>query len=406
MRKFYTSKIFTFVFFISSVLASKYVSALEPLIYLNENANFRIVSSAFVNYESNVFKTSDNHKEDYYLVLSPGGELKFANECSPFSGKIFFREDFYLYKKFTRLNRHDANLYIDLNYRDCSIDVATYGSFVQVGQNSGDPNLLEEFIRSNNTNAGLKVVIPFADDKKLETGYDFLLVDYKAHFSQPLNSLATPFEDRALSTVPLVYYYEVIPRLEIGPFYRYRYTDIQTEIDFNDHFFGLALRGEICSTWRTDLLVGYLYHNVNRRFAVDTMGLQSKTTWQPFECFRMQLDLYRDFITGSSGESIKDTGFFLNVLYSFDRCLEAHVGIGYERSVYEPFQKFLSDIVIMPDTPSVRKDGTTRANAGISWLPFSFMKIDVGYEFIFNDSNIFGCELEAHRIFAGTTLRF
>jgi len=356
--------------FATTVVTSGF--ATSPLVNINDKVYLLFNGSATGRYVSNVFADNTNRKDDFISILSPGVEL-MTSENAELKVKAFFREDFYFYATRTKLDTQNANVIVFANYDKSRLSSRFFFTFYQTDQPTPAINFRGALVSRAVWEA--KIQEEYRISTKTAVGGVFEFHDTYFRSGQP------GLVNYQIYTIPVVFWYKYSPKLEFGPAYRFRYTDMRAGgRDRVDHFVNFAARGELAPKLMGEVNVGVQHRHIygrstTARTARNTIGfaLISKLTYKATEKITVDGGVNRDYSVGSTGQSINNFGGNVNGKYQFTEIISALAGFSYNRANYQF---------------SNRKDNTYNGNIGVGYDYNKYVRLGAGYTYQYNDSNI------------------
>lgn len=365
-------------FFIPSVTAD------SPLFKMGDDISVYLNVGLDGRYNSNLFSDSASKKDDYILIFAPGVEVVGGNPNTRSGVKLLFREDIYFHHKNSNVDRQDANFYATGTYAAARFSTRLSGFFNEVSQNTPTANLVGRLVESNQYGGDLQVVYTLSPKTTFEAGAAARHTDYRTTGANLIDYTTYSF--------PVDLYYRYSPKLEFGPSYRMRHTDVNSGKDSNDHFVGLAVRGELASKVTAEIHLGAQHRNKS--------GLTDRTTFSSNTVVKWaattKLDVIgyfdKDFATsGVQGRSIENTGGRVAFFYKYCPSLALDAYFSYNDADYQNL---------------VRKDKTIKTSGVLRYLPNSYVNFSAGYTYQNNDSNVFGSSYQGHIVDLTASLRY
>lgn len=351
----------------------------DPLFEIGDLIEVFFSGSSTGRFESNVYRNEINHQKDFLTIVSPGFEVLIGNPNSMSFGNIFIREDFYFYTDHNKLDREDFNIFLEGHHRRAHLVVDANASFIQQAQNTPNENALDTLIRSNVSSASIKGSYTFSPKTTMDVGPEFKYVDYKTILFDQLI-------DRYEYSLPIAVYHKYSPKLEFGPSYRYMYTDEKSErkYDFNDHFFGLAVRGRMTPKLAFDLHVGCSIRNINNKLERETFGIRFGSVWNASDKITVSGKAFRQYGAGGFADSILNTGGYLRADYTINDKWKAYASVAYNNADYQLI---------------VREDNSAQTEVQVSYQVHKAVMLSLAHVYQVNSSNLNGASYENHMVY-------
>lgn len=355
-------------------------------LHIGEEAKLYVDSNLQARYESNIFKNEVNAKDDFIFVFSPGLRLKFGSEHSPHKLFFTFREDFYVYTQHKRLNHQDANVRFNGELCFCRLSLVPHFSYSEKAQNTPDANVADQLIKSRHLRAGLGIEYELTCKFTLASGVHF----YNKNYNTVVPS--DPLVDLYQYTIPVNLYYQVTPKLQLGPSYAYKHYHLEKARDFNDHFFGLGVRGELACNLCIEGHVGGVRRVINRKTSTANFQSDLMLKWNPAPRLSTYAKGYRNYDASAFGPSILNTGAEIGSTYDLTCFLDLKTSLNFNRTDYRTFNK--------------REDDSWQFNGSLEYKYDPFVILSSGYIFQKNDSNLAGNSFCNHIAFFRARLVF
>lgn len=357
------------------------LSADSPLFKMGDDISVYLNVGLDGRYNSNLFSDTNNKKEDYILILSPGVEIIGGNPSTRSGVKFYFREDIYFHHRNPRADRQDANFHVTGSYVSARLSARATGFFNEVTQNVPSANLVGALVESNQYGGDAHFAYTLSPKTTFEAGAGARHTDYRSR----------GLIDYTVYSFPFDLYYRYSPKLEFGPSYRMRHTDVNSGRDSNDHFVGLAVRGELASKLNAEIHLGAQHRNKSGLSDRTTFSSNTVIKWAATTKFDLVGYFDKDFVTGGIGQSIENTGGRVAAFYKYCPSIALDAYFSYNDADYQN---------------SLRKDKTTKTAGVIRYLPNSYVNFSVGYSYINNDSNVFGSSYNGHIVDLTASLRY
>jgi hypothetical protein len=120
------------------------------------------------------------------------------------------------------------------------------------------------------------------------------------------------FSDTKVATLPIGYYYELTPKVDLSLNYRYRQSWLQHGYDSKDHFFGVGARGVFTPKLRGQFSVGLTQRSFDDHKGLPDMddksllGVDSSLSYDATPKTTLQFGVSNDFDTNSQGQQQKN----------------------------------------------------------------------------------------------------
>lgn len=275
------------------------VAALAPACYasvpVGDNAEIFLTGTVGVRSDSNIYM-SPSDTEDTILDFNPGVQLVFGN-TSVMKGSFSLTESFSVYSDHDDLNDELLSTSANTSYDDGKTKLNFNASFAEVNQNSVDtrPSGGDFLIRRDVFNIGTMGEVSVTEKSSVAAGIQY---------SQSRFDLAG-FSDSEAIAIPLNYFYELTPKVDLSLGYRYRDRAESIGFDTEDHFLSVGARGEFTPKLTGQFAVGVTQrsfsHKVLRRGDDELLGVDSSLTYAASPKTSLLLGVSNDFDTNSQG---------------------------------------------------------------------------------------------------------
>jgi len=364
----------------------------HPLFRYGDDISVYFHALAEARYESNVFYDENNEKDDFYTILGPGAEIVYGNKRKPMFFKGLFREDIYVYNKHSSLNRQEANVFLKGGYNHCRFKLRTHGSFIQKAQSTPDTNVPNSKVNRYITNAGANICYEISRCMDATAGFNFNYINFRTK--------GFGFINHYQYTAPVALYYEMFPGFRVGPSYKYNYTDFFYNCvgDFNDHFGGLGLKGEINKYFCMNIHAGVIHRHINNNGGeTTTFGGWGNFVYKFNRRLTLDVHPYRGFGVSGLGSSLLRTGIDGTLRYVYSRCLVGKLIASYSRTKYENSGC---------SSTANRRDNYSTFTGEVAYMPWTYLGFTGGYTYEDNSSNASGSSFHNNKVYLRAYLRY
>lgn len=359
------------------------LSGVTPLIRVGDDVDVVLDGNTTVRYTTNLFNDENNRQDDYLLKVSPGIEAMIGTDTPEDILRLLFREDFYFHLRNSAQDRAQAHFLTKLSYGETRTSFTTLFAFDQQAQNSPEANLGGDLLKINSYRFNIEGDYELTPKTIAEMMFDLEAIDYKHQ----------DFNDHNVYALSGNLYYQYSPKIEIGPGYRFRYTDIGGGNDMDDYFINLSIRGEVAHKVDASFHIGGQHRNAKRRSDRTTFSVISRMRWDATKKVDVIGNFEKDFDVGATNDSIEHTGGELKISYFCSHCLSSYIGFGYNEADYQ----------YNPDT---RKDKTTKASFNVSYHPNIMVTAVAEYSYVNNNSTQLGSSYKTHTINLTARIRY
>lgn len=341
-------------------------------------------------YQSNIFYSENNETDDTFLIVTPGVEVNVGRN-SRARLNVTFQERIVRFTEISGFNREAANIAAVGSYEMGRVILSANAGFRQRFQNTVSTAGLGTLNEREETTAGLESQIQATRKVKVEAGFDYN--------DQTFVGASSNLNDRSSYAFPVDVLYQVTQKTFVGLGYRARFTDVESGAaasDYTDHFFSLALRGDIgfgaAPKLTGKINLGYQFREADGNGGdSDRFSVKSDIKWEATKKTSLTLGYDRDFRTGSQGESISSDDISLQIRHRLTELFSSKATFGYRFSEYEA---------------SGREDGTSRAQLAVTYKPNEYISFEPWYKFLWNDNSGPGTSLTDHQIGVLASVRY
>lgn len=345
---------------LTAVLAGNLTAA--PFVALGDNAELFLTASVDVKVDDNVYLRNSNEIDDTILTFTPGIDLVFGRNAAT-SGNFYYRHDFLRYSDNSNQDTNLANIGLDSLYNNGKTKFDFGFSFAETAQNEIS---VPGFIVPRDVTAG-RAMAEFGITEKslLGIGVRYDKSDY---------GLGGGFRDNSAFTLPIDYYHEYSPKLQLSAGYRYRSTDVSGAgaLDSKDHFLNIGARGEFTPKLSGQFRVGYGKRSFDNTLPDDNMlGLDLNLTLAATAKTSVLFNASNDYGVSALGSSTDSLSFGATITNRVDDQW------GWRASLHFRSIDYTS-----------RTDDYFEGNAGVTYTYNASMNFAAGFTHRKNDSSL------------------
>lgn len=268
-------------------------------------ADLSISSDDNVTLGSNVLlpgQTSPSNplRDDTVWRFTPGLSYEFGKNAL-ISGKLAYSEEFVTYSDNSDLDTSLSNLVFSAKHDDGSSKTSVDASYRQLNQNTVDSRL-PGLSRREVTKTKIDHEMELSAKSSVLFGVDWMKTDYTK------DSL----EDRTVTTIPLRYYWESSPKvdLSLGGSYRRNESDSSTSSS-DDFLLNLGARGEFTAKLSGFVRVGMVDRSLDNGVNRTTFNMSSNLNYQYSEKTSFNAGMGNDFGNSGAGENQENFDIFV-----------------------------------------------------------------------------------------------
>ena len=287
---------------------------------LDEGSEFFLTGTLSQQYDDNIFLRTNHATSDYITTFTPGFDLKFGQN-SPGKGSLTFGEALAYYSSHSNQNSNLASVALNTTYDDGKTKGAFNASYNQVAQNSVDVRLADILVRRDLTDVNGRGEWSLSDKTSFAVGAAYDRIDYKQ----------SQFVSSDQYSLPIDFYYELMPKIDMSVDYRYRNTDQSRGFPtFKDNFIGLGMRGRFTEILTGEFHVGYTQRSVGSGGSDQSLpGADATFTYLYTPKTTVQFGVSNDFGTSATGVSQKILSGTLGVSTQFEEGFSGSGALSY-----------------------------------------------------------------------------
>ena len=364
---------------------------------LGDNGSIIARLGGAIQYHDNIFLDSANERGDTIVVFSPGVELNLGGTTSNAYANIVYTHDFVHYFETDSLDRDNVRGAIKGHSKWPKARVNYSMSFREHSQNDASNNVIGDIARRNRFHAMVRSEWEMSAKSSLAASLGMDNVDYEA----------TNLHDRDSYNIPLDYYWQYSPNLDMSVGYRYRHTSFSRDYNFpdvlgldgsqepashQDHFFNIGVRGRIGAKTSGEIKVGIQNResgaagrSLEEMFAVD-----GRIVWAATAKTAGTLRISRDFRSDAFGASIESSNLSVSVKTRFNEEYSGFATIRYAEDRYF----------------TGREDEALFGQVGLAYTPNLHSAISLAYVVYNNNSNFKSADFDSSLVNLSGNLRY
>jgi len=370
----------------STLFASLFATALavnaSPLLSVGEHADLYAKVNGSVAYTDNLTLDENDTLDDVRFIVTPGVDFQVGRGLTNLNATITVDYSIVRYADNTVFDTELWNIVGALDFSGPRYTAGLTGGYVERQQNQNDVNADKTLILQKTGFAGGNVKYTLSQKFALGAAGRFDNITYDGG-----NNV-----DRDLYSIPVDLFYELTPKLDGTIGFRYRQTDVQDSVDFDDYFFNVGLTGALTEKLSTNAKIGYQTRDLTGGGDSEgTITFLSSTTYSATERGTLRINFNRDFATGGEGSSIEQTGVRATYFYLFSPRLTGDLSGSYSFNDYQT---------------SSREDNTYNARVGATYRFNTLWSANAFYTFRDNDSNFDGASYTENLVQVGASFRY
>ena len=294
---------------VSSLVIGQSMAA--PFMAVGSSAEIFVTATAGIDFNDNVTLGSDYIPtgqtqatnpvlDETVFRFAPGLSYEFGKNAL-MTGKLSYVQTFESYSDSSELDSSLSNIAFNAKHSDGNSTTTAKASFVQLNQNTVDLRSAT-LSRRDVLNVGGDHEMDLSSKSSLLFGFDFTETDYK---------LAS-FADRTRTELPLRYFWEMTPKVDLSLGLRYRETDSDfAGTSSDDMFYSVGARGAFTPKLSGFLRIGVTDRDVQVGKDRSTLGLSSNFTYLYSEKTQLTFGVSNDFGTSGQGDSQENFDTFI-----------------------------------------------------------------------------------------------
>ena len=305
---------------VSAWVAAGLCAPLMGALSLGEGSELFLNGTVGFQYDDNMFLRSTGAKGDYVTTFTPGVEVQFGQN-SLAKGSFIYNEAFARYNSHSSQDSNLASLGFNTNYDDGKTKASFGASYNQVAQNTVDARLAGILVRRDISGVNGRGEWTMSDKTSFAAGATFDRTDYKTAGFVTSNDYS----------VPLDFYYEMMPKVDLSVEYKYRETELAHGIPTDvDNFLGVGARGQFSEKLSGEYHVGYTQRNFGGGGGNESLlGVDSNFIYLYSPKTTVKLGISNDFDNAATGTSQKVLSGTLGVRTEFEQGFSGNVALGY-----------------------------------------------------------------------------
>lgn len=364
-----------------------------PFISIADTVDVFFLGRVAADYRTNLFNAYATKHDDFVFTFTPGLEARVGrNSNATFS--VIFKEDFLVYHRFHGQNTQLANVIVDGTYNSGPLELNGGFSFRQSQTNTPDTFVAgaatDIFVKRDLYNARVNAKYDISPKFWSKGGFSWSRTDYTN-----ANSFGNSFSNSDVYSLPIDGFYRYSEKLSVGLGYRYRYTDTAANATrgkrhYNDHFFSVALYGEIAPKLNATANIGYQLRDAqgadHGQFALD-----ARLDYNLTEKVNLFAGGGHDFGVSSTGGGKQVWAGYVGADYQLNSFI----------STTARFEQVYTNYSYSP-----RNDDTSYVNLALNYSPNVYWTFSAGYSYANNGSNIANASYSSNIFSLSASLRY
>lgn len=239
-------------------------------------------------------------RDDTVWRFSPGVSYEFGKNAL-ISGKLAYVEHIDTYSDNSDLDTSLSNLTFNAQHDDGSSTTSVSASYVQVNQNTVDVRL-PGLSRREISSVGIDHEMELSAKSSLMFGVDWKDTDYAK----------TSLEDATVTSIPLRYYWEYSPKVDLSFGGSYRRNESDSSASSSDDFLlNVGARGDFTAKLSGFVRVGLVDRSLDSGVNRSSLNMSSDLNYQYSEKTSFNVGMGNDFGNSGSGENQENFDMFV-----------------------------------------------------------------------------------------------
>jgi hypothetical protein len=337
---------------------------------LGEDAHVRFLADVGLVYQDNLFLSPDSLEEDdLQLVFTPGVELVMGSKAS--STTLSYKHMFSRYDDNSELNDDFAQFNLVTKYDSGRTYATASASYREEYSNTygvdNGSDIFGVLVKRDFYNMSGMVKYGLSELTALSGGLDYTKVNYDLPF----------YADQESYAVPVTFYYNIRPKIDLTAGLRYRNTDTSIGLEYDDMYYYVGAVGELFSpVIYADLSIGY-QEREEKNDLIPSEGSAAYSlsfiyTGNPKS--KAYLTVARDYRTSAySALAYAWTSATLGANYTLSNLISFDGSIAFGTAEYDQ---------------SPREEDITMLRVGANYHPNDYLTVSAGYVYRDVDGNI------------------
>lgn len=262
-----------------------------PFLAAGDGAELFLTAMVGVRADDNVY-LSNRAIDDTIFDVNPGLDFQFG-KGSQTSGSLKVVESISRYADNDQLDTELFSTHFNSSYDDGKSKFKVAASFAELNQNTFD---VRGLTRRDATNLSVGGEVSVTEKSSVGASIKYSKTDYKP---------TVGYSDLTTTEVPVDYFYELSPKVDLSVGFRYRVSDNQVGSDSKDYAYRVGFRGEFTPKVTGSLTAGFGTRKLDRGGDDSMLDLQGDLNFLLTEKTKLQVTASNDFGNSASGAEQK-----------------------------------------------------------------------------------------------------
>jgi hypothetical protein len=346
---------------------------------IGDNAELFLTGSAAIRFDDNIYLDQANEQDDMIWSFAPGFDVVFG-QGSATQGNIYYREEFLKYSDASNQDTSLSNVGIKTRYDGGKSKFDLGFTYNQLSQNDNDVRATGDLVRRELTHFHASPEFGITEKSSLAIGVTYDRTNYKPN----------GYIDNSVWSVPVDYYFEYSPKLDLSVGYRRRESDLGSGgIDSEDNFFNIGARGEFTPKVTGQLRVGFGMREFDTGGDDDQIGIDGSLAFEASSKTSYRFTLSNDFGSSASGDSTKNFALGLTAVSQVTQQMSWNAGLNYRAIEY-----------------STREDDYFEGQIGLNYVYNTYLNFGASFTHRKNDSTTGGLDFSNNVFSFGANVRY
>lgn len=346
---------------------------------IGDNAELFLTGSAAIRFDDNIYLDAVNEQDDMIWSFTPGFDVVFG-QGSATQGNIYFREEFVKYSDASNQDTSLSNVGISTRYDGGKSKFDLGFTYNQLSQNDNDVRAAGDLVRREITHFHAKPEFGITEKSSLSIGVTYDRTNYKPN----------GYTDNSIWSVPVDYFFEYSPKLDLSLGYRRRESDLGTGgLDSEDNFFNIGARGEFTPKVTGQLRVGFGTREFDTGQDDDLVGVDGSLDFEASSKTLYRFSISNDFGSAASGDSTKNFTLGLQAFSNLTQQMRLNAGLNYRAIEY-----------------SNREDDYFEGQIGVNYVYNTYLNFGASFTHRKNDSTSGGLDFSNNVFSFGANVRY
>lgn len=366
---------------LAAIIATAGVTASAAPLHQFEDGSIHFIGQLGLVHDDNIFRTSILEEDDVRLEFAPGIEFKISPDAAA-STTFSYLYRWVIWEENGELDDEFSEFDFKTSYDSGVVLANAYASYKEGYSTSygvdDSSDIFGVLVLRDVTKFGGSAKKDLSELTAIKVGLDYADTEYK-------NSR---FTGHTSMTVPVTYFYNVRPNVDMTAGVRYRNTDTDTDVEYNDWYAFIGAVGELFSpVIYADVNVGYQRRNAkNSNADASSPSYKLSLIYTGNAKANYYATITRDYRTSSTNaQAYAYTTAQLGANYSVSNSFGINAAVVVGESEYEE---------------SIRQEDILMFSLGASYNPNDFVSFKASYSYRDVDGNIANYKSNELRVFA------